>query len=93
MVANKVGIGTAIKEIYKKKTVIPYLGRTEAKLPSTPVKGQDGWRKLVLGSGTRRYYAVYKSNGEGKLATLVGITRETSFKLARQRDLLCHSAG
>jgi len=81
MVANKVGIGTAIKEIYKKKTVIPYLGRTEAKLPSTPVKVRTDGGNLSWEAVPGAYYAVYKSNGEGKLATLVGITRETSFKL------------
>lgn len=81
VVANKVGIGTAIKEIYKKKTVIPYLGRTEAKLPSTPVKVRTDGGNLSWEAVSGAYYAVYKSNGEGKLATLVGITRETSFKL------------
>ena len=81
VVANKVGIGTAIKEIYKKKTVIPYLGRTEAKLPSTPVKVRTDGGNLSWEAVSGAYYAVYKSNGEGKLATLVGTTRETSFKL------------
>lgn len=81
IVANKVGIGTAIKEIYKKKTVIPYLGRTEAELPSAPANVKANGATLSWSAVPGAYYAVYKSNGDGKLATFVGTTRETSFKL------------
>lgn len=57
------------------------MGRTEAKLPSTPVKVRTDGGNLSWEAVSGAYYAVYKSNGEGKLATLVGTTRETSFKL------------
>lgn len=91
MVASRVGIGTVIGEIYKKKTVIPCLERTEAKLPSTLVKvrtddGNLSW-EAILGA----YYTVYKDNGKGRLATLVGITRETSLKLLG-RGVYCVTA-
>ena len=92
VVKKKEIVGTAIKEIYKKKTVIPYLGRTEAKLPSTPVKVRTDGGNLSWEAVSGAYYAVYKSNGEGKLATRGNYQRDF-FQAARQRDLLCHSAG
>lgn len=82
LVENKVGIANAVKEIYKKPALPPYLGRTAAQLPSTPTNVKLNGNALSWSTVENAYYGVYKSNGTGKIADLVGITKESSFKLA-----------
>lgn len=84
MVENKVGIGTAIKDVYKKKTVIPYLGRIEAQLPAIPSNVKMDGNMLSWSAVPGAYYAVYKSNGEGKVADFIGTTKETLFKVSEK---------
>ena len=79
---NKVGITNAIKEIYKKPTLLPYLGRTDAQLPATPTNVKMSGNTLSWNAAGEVYYAIYKSNGEGKVADFVGTTKETSFKVS-----------
>ncbi len=79
---NRVGITDAIKGLYAKPVLPPYLGRDKASQPSAPsqlaVSGATlSWRAV---SGAA-YYAVYRSNGDGAEADLVGTAEETSFAL------------
>lgn len=82
LVENKVGIATAVKEIYKKTALPPYLGRTVAQLPATPANVKISGSNLSWSPVENAYYAVYKSNGADKIADLIGITKELSFKLS-----------
>lgn len=81
LVENKVGIANTIKEIYKKPTLPPYLGRTDAQQPATPTNVKMNGNTLSWSAVENAYYAIYKSNGEGKTADLIGSTKETSFKV------------
>lgn len=82
LVENKVGIANAIKEIYKKPTLLPYLGRAAAQVPATPTNVKLSGNSLSWGAVDNASYAVYKSNGDGKEADLIGTTKEASFKLS-----------
>lgn len=82
LVENKVGIATAVKGIYKKTALPPYLGRTVAQLPATPANVKISGSNLSWSPVENAYYAVYKSNGADKIADLIGITKELSFKLS-----------
>lgn len=93
MVANKVGIGTAIKEIYKKKNGNSLFGADRGEIALYSRQGQDGWRKLVLGSGTRRLLCRIQKQWRREIGYSRGNYQRDFFQAARQRDLLCHSAG
>ncbi len=74
MVANKVGIGTAIKERYTRKNGNSLFGadRGEIALPYSRQYRVGRMAETCLWEAVPgAYYAVYKSNGEGKLATFV----------------------
>lgn len=82
---NKVGISDAVEGIYKQPVLLPYLGRGVAELPATPVNvtlNGSGLSWEAVAGVTR--YAIYKDNGKGKEALLVGTTWETSFKLSEK---------
>lgn len=82
LVENKVGIANAIKDIYKKPALLPYLGRTNTQLPAAPGNVKVSGNSLSWSAVADAYYAIYKSNGDGKVADLIGITKESSFKLS-----------
>lgn len=81
LVENKVGIADAVREIYKKPVLIPYLGRVPAVAPAAPAHLKISGNSLSWSEVSGAYYAVYKSNGEKQVATLIGTTRETKFTL------------
>lgn len=81
LVENKVGITTAIKEIYKKPVLPPYLGRTSAQLPATPANVKVVGSNMSWSAVADAYYAVYQSMGVGQTAVLIGITKDRSYKL------------
>lgn len=82
LVENKVGIANAVKEVYKKAVLLPYLGRKAAQLPIAPANVRLNGSSLSWDAVSNASYAVYKSNGDGKEADLAGTTKETSFTLS-----------
>lgn len=75
---NKVDIMSVIKRVYKDPALPPYLGKQEAKAPAAVSSLKATGRNLTWNAMSNAYYAVYRSNGTGKTATLVKITREPS---------------
>lgn len=85
LVENKVGIADAVKAIYGKKVLPPYLGRTAAVIPPAPDNIRLNGSDLSWGAVSNvAYYAIYKDNGKERKADLVGITQGTSFKLSEK---------
>ena len=85
LVENKVGIADAVKAIYGKKVLPPYLGRTAAVLPPAPDNIRLNGSDLSWGAVSNvAYYAIYKDNGKERKADLVGISQGTSFKLSEK---------
>lgn len=81
MVDNKAGIMNVIKDVYKDPVLLPYLGRTAAEKPNSPTNVRLNGSSLSWSGVQAAYYAVYRSNGTDKVATLAGITKETTFQL------------
>lgn len=85
LVENKVGIADAVKAIYGKKVLPPYLGRTAAVLPPAPDNIRLNGSDLSWGAVSNvAYYAIYKDNGKERKADLVGITQGTSTSLSEK---------
>lgn len=81
LVDNKVGIMNAIKDIYKTPVIPPYLGRTDAVLPATPANVAVNGDNLSWSEVSNAHYAIYRDNGIGEVATLVGTSDNAVFKL------------
>lgn len=82
LVENKVDISDAVKALYGKMALLPYLGRTAAELPSTPTNVKLNGTSLSWAAVAGAvYYAIYRDNGKDKEANLIGTTQELSFKL------------
>ncbi|GAA6529024.1 UPF0748 protein YngK [Segatella asaccharophila] len=84
---NKVGITDVIKDEYKNPAlppcVISSMANNKPEVPSGVLasKGELSW----TGTGQEEVkYAVYKSNGPGKTATLLGTTSGTSYPLSEK---------
>lgn len=82
LVENKVGIADAIKAIYSQTVLPPYLGRTPAVAPSKPANVKIKGNIMSWDEVTGAHYAVYKSNGESKVASLIQVTKDTKCNLA-----------
>lgn len=91
---NRVGITDAIKEIYNKRVLLPYLGRTKAELPATPVRlklnGDNLSWSTVEGAVS---YAIYKDNGKEQTATLIDTTKDVSFRLSAKGTYFVTAIG
>lgn len=59
----------------------PYLGRTIAEKPNTPTNVRVSGSNLSWSGVQAAYYAVYKDNGINQIASLIGTTKDTTFKL------------
>ena len=81
MVENKVGIMNVIRNVYKTPVLLPYLGRSVTEKPNTPTNIQINGSNISWNGVQDAYYAIYKDNGINQIASLVGITKETTFKL------------
>ena len=81
MVENKVGIMNVIKNVYKTPVLLPYLGRSVTEKPNTPTNIQINGSNISWNGVQDAYYAIYKDNGINQIASLVGTTKETTFKL------------
>ena len=79
---NPVNILAAIKEAYKLPAVLPYLGKYTATLPATPTNVRANGKTLQWNGAEGAYYAVYRSNGVGKEAVTVAVTRQQEVALA-----------
>lgn len=84
LVENKVGIMSVIKSVYKNLALLPYLGRIAAEEPNAPTNVRVDGSTLSWSGVQDAYYAVYKNNGADQIATLVGITKETTFRLTEK---------
>ncbi len=76
LVSNPVDILSAIKEAYKQPAVLPYLGKQQAAPPATPSNVRANGKTLQWDGADGAYFAVYRSNGPGKEATTVAVTRQ-----------------
>lgn len=70
-----------IRETYKQPAILPYLGKAKAVLPPSPSSLRLNGKELQWTGLADAYYGVYRSNGAGKTATLVAITRDTKQEL------------
>ena len=70
-----------IRETYKQPAILPYLGKAKAVLPPSPSSLRLNGKELQWTGPADAYYGVYRSNGAGKTATLVAITRDTKQEL------------
>ena len=84
LVENKVGIMSVIKSVYKNLALLPYLGRIAAEKPNAPTNVRVDGSTLSWSGVQDAYYAVYKNNGADQIATLAGITKETTFRLTEK---------
>lgn len=81
LVQNKVNIMDVIKNVYANPAVLPYVGKSTPVLPSAPDNVRVSGTQLQWDAVSGAYYAVYRSNGNGKVATVISVTRETSVEL------------
>lgn len=81
LVENKVRIMDVIRNVYKTPVLLPYLGRTKAEKPNTPTNVRVSGSNLSWSGVQAAYYAVYKDNGINQIASLIGSTKDTTFKL------------
>ena len=65
-----------LREVYKNPAVLPYLGKAKAVLPGSPTGLQINGSELKWTGPANAYFAVYRSNGAGKTATVIAVTRE-----------------
>jgi uncharacterized lipoprotein YddW (UPF0748 family) len=79
---NRIGITDVLAEIYSHRVLPPYLGRTPAETIAAPssVSISGGTLSWSAVSGSSQY-AVYQSNGNGQVATLIGTTESTGYTL------------
>lgn len=70
-----------IRNVYKTPVLLPYLGRTKAEKPNTPTNVRVSGSNLSWSGVQAAYYAVYKDNGINQIASLIGSTKDTTFKL------------
>ncbi len=84
LVENKVGIMNVIKEVYKNPVLLPYLGRNAAVIPATPTNLRVNGDNLSWEEVQNTYYAVYKSNGSGQVASLIGTTKTSNYRLTER---------
>lgn len=76
MLENKTDIMAVLREVYKNPAVLPYLGKAKAVLPGSPTGLQISGSELKWTGPANAYFAVYRSNGAGKTATVIAVTRE-----------------
>ena len=81
LLENKTDIMAVIRETYKQPAVLPYLGKAKAVLPPAPSSLRLNGKELQWTGPTDAYFAVYRGNGAGKVATLVAVTRDTKQEL------------
>lgn len=82
---NKCDVKSVIRKQYATKALIPFYGKYTAVKPATPENVQliEGG-KLCWDAVKDCYYAVYRSNGNGKTATLVNVTTALSYTLSEE---------
>ncbi len=78
---NPVNILSAIQAVYKHPAVLPYLGKKAATPPSTPTNLRANGKTLQWNGADGAYFAVYRSNGAGKEATTIAVTRQQEVTL------------
>ncbi|ETD17593.1 MULTISPECIES: glycoside hydrolase family 10 protein [Prevotellaceae] len=84
MLENKTDIMSVIAQVYKEPALLPYLGKQPAVQPVAPAGLRLNGNELQWTTSDNVYYAVYLSNGGGKTATLIAITRETKLELPQK---------
>ncbi|MEG0456136.1 MAG: UDP binding domain-containing protein, partial [Bacteroides sp.] len=84
IIEKKIEIMSALKEIYRTPVLPPYLGRSAATIPASPTNIRINGTNLSWEEVKDTYYAVYKHNGNNQVASLVGTTKERTFKLTEK---------
>lgn len=82
---NKCNVDSVIRVRYAQKALLPFYGRYTPVKPATPA-GVTLVSDSVLtwDAVNNAYYAVYRSNGDKQVATLVEVTNNTSFPLTEE---------
>lgn len=82
MVTNRCDINSVIKNRYARKALVPFYGKYTEVKPAAPgnVRILDV-SNLTWDAVKECYYAVYRSNGDKKEATLVEVTTKTSYAM------------
>ena len=81
MLSNPVKTNAVIKEQFDSLELPPYLGHEPMVQPATPQNVKADGLKLSWSGVSNCYYAVYRSNGDGNMATLVSITYDTTVEV------------
>lgn len=85
LLSNPCDINSVIRARYANKALIPFYGKYTAVKPSAPqnVKVLNG-SELTWDGQENVYYAVYRSNGNKQVATLVAVTKQTSYTMPEE---------
>ncbi len=82
IISNPRDIKSVLKARYAQKALIPFYGRYVQVRPASPANLKIlKIDNLTWDAVEDAYYAVYRSNGDKQVATLVGVTRNTSYTL------------
>lgn len=82
IVKNRCNIDSVLEARYAEKALVPFYGKYASIKPASPSNVMIlKINNLTWDGVDGAYYAVYRSNGDKKVATLVGVTRDTSFEL------------
>lgn len=84
LLQNPVQIMDVIKKVYATPAILPYLGKGEPILPTAPTNVRINGTTLQWDAVPNAYYAVYRSNGNGKEATVESTTHDTSITLSQK---------
>lgn len=76
LLQNKANIMDVIQKAYAHPAVLPYVGKDEPVLPMAPSGLRINGSQLQWNAVSGAYYAVYRSNGTGNVATVVSVTRD-----------------
>jgi hypothetical protein len=81
LIANKMGIVSVIESQYASPAIPPVFGKSTVTLAAPTGVSQSSGTLSWTAVGAATHYAVYKSNGDKKVATLMGTTTALSYKL------------
>lgn len=79
---NKIGITDKLSEIYKKQTIIPFLGREVASSPTKPANVQIENNHLTWDKDNNTKWVVYYFQDITKEGSIVSVTKENSFPVS-----------
>lgn len=85
LMANNCDIQSVIRKRFAQKALVPFYGKYTAVKPAAPANVQIiNDNTLSWDAGKNVYYAIYRSNGNRKVATLMDVTRSTTWKIKEE---------